>query len=433
MDGFGALAQLGRDGRLAILHRDPAHVSDLEDVVLAPGGLEPVLASYRSFGPKSYALTAAARAGLAAVSRALPECDCEVQPDAAGRTWLLTRRGARMQAAGWFVLDLPSGKLRPLLHATLRTGARTVAALPEAMLARREPVSWRAADGMTVRGFLTLPPGHAANRVPLVVSVHGGPWNHVDVGYSRVVQLLANRGYAVFEPNFRGSTGFGRGYMLAAQGDFGNGRVQQDIVDGVQYLLRNGVGDPARVAITGASFGGYATLLGVTYRPDLFRAGVAFVPPPDFAWNARWIQRSPAAAELSPVAPIERWMRWVGTDPGNPAWMRRIRAQAPLSNVARVGSPLLLVAGGRDRRVSITGVIEYAARLRSAGKDVELLIDPAAGHRNDEDVAREATTYLLATRLARVLGPASPEVISRKARLYIEENRRLAPRGRPRP
>jgi dipeptidyl aminopeptidase/acylaminoacyl peptidase len=255
--------------------------------------------------------------------------------------------------------------------------------------------------------------------------VHGGPWNHVDPGYSRVVQLLVNRGYAVFEPDFRGSTGFGRGYMHAARGDFGNGRVQQDIVEGVEHLLRMGVGDRSRVAITGASFGGYATLLGVTFRPDLFKVGVAFVPPPDFAWNVRWIQRSAAAAELSPIVPIDRWLRWLDVDPANAGWMSRLRAQSPLANASRLRVPLLLIAGGADRRVAITGVVEYAARLRQAGRPVELLVDAGAGHSNDDPVAREATLYLLVTRLAHALGPAPRDRPSRKAALYLRANMRL--------
>jgi Prolyl oligopeptidase family len=101
-------------------------------------------------------------------------------------------------------------------------------------------------------------PGGTLNRLLRVAAnIHGGPWNHVRAGYNHLTQMLANRGYAVFEPNFCGSTGYGRDYLLAARGDFGNGRVQQDIAEGVEHLLARGIGDPQRVGIIGASFGGY--------------------------------------------------------------------------------------------------------------------------------------------------------------------------------
>ena len=104
--------------------------------------------------------------------------------------------------------------------------------------------------------------------------------------------MLANRGYVVYEPNFRGSTGFGRAYMRAGKGDFGNGRVQQDIVEGVRFLAAQGIGDASRAGIVGASFGGYSALLGVTFQPELFRVGVAAVPPADLGWVLRWYSRT---------------------------------------------------------------------------------------------------------------------------------------------
>jgi dipeptidyl aminopeptidase/acylaminoacyl peptidase len=157
-----------------------------------------------------------------------------------------------------------------------------------------------------VHGFLTLPPGRAAATLPLLTLVHGGPWSHLDADYSALVQLLANRGYAVFQPNFRASTGYGERYMLAPGADFGNGRVQADIIDGVRWLLAQGVGDARRMGIIGASFGGYSTLLALSHTPDLFQVGIALQPPTDFVRGLRLGPRRPRAMAKRRSAPCWR-------------------------------------------------------------------------------------------------------------------------------
>src|SRR5262249_25063321 len=113
----------------------------------------------------------------------------------------------------------------------------------------KHPISYKASDGMLIHGYLTLPRGTAPHKLPLVTVVHGGPWARVDNDFHWLPQWLANRGYAVFQPNFRASTGYGDKYMLSAHMDFGNGRVQRDISDGVQWLLAHGIGDKNRLAI----------------------------------------------------------------------------------------------------------------------------------------------------------------------------------------
>lgn len=393
------------------LHVDPAGVADLDELTLDPINGQPLIAAYRSTVPASFGLTADAQRQVATIARQLPGRDLSI---AVGRgadaRWLIGTGASWQQGKRWYLYDPRTGVLRDVLTEppAFDRDARATPWLPASAMARKIPFAYTASDGMRLHGFVSLPPGAAAASVPLVSFVHGGPWGRARPEFNAYVQLLVNRGYAVFEPNFRGSTGFGRDYVFAAKGDFGNGRVQQDIVEGTHYLLAQGVGDARRVGIVGASFGGYSTLLGVIFSPELFKVGVAIVPPPDFAWDLRWIGRSSEALNLSRYIPYHAWLRISSLDLHDATTMTRLHAQSPLAHAAALQRPLLLVAGGEDHRVAIRGVLAYAATLRLLGKDVSLLVDPQAGHSSQQPLAREAVAYLLERMLSAHLGGLAP-------------------------
>jgi dipeptidyl aminopeptidase/acylaminoacyl peptidase len=422
------LLRLHADGSVDTLHSDPRGESDLDEIALDPVTQRPMIVSYRSSIISHHALDAMAQRHLDAITRQLPGRDLRIgigHGDTAH--WLINERASQLQGERWHLYSAQTLEIRQILDEPLiaQRGSKPVARLPEAPLARKIAFAWQASDGMRLHGFLSLPPGADPARLPLIANVHGGPWNQSQAVYAAGVQLLVNRGYAVFEPNFRGSTGHGREYMFAAQGDFGNGRVQQDIVEGVRYLLDQGIGDAGRVGIVGASFGGYSTLLGVTFAPDLFKVGVAAVPPADFSWDLRWVARSGEALNLSRYIPFEAWLRMLSLDIDDPAMMARLSAQSPLSNASALTRPLLLIAAGEDRRVAIRGVIEYAARLKLLGKDISLLIDDEAGHSDSLPLAREAGLYLMEKVLAEHLGGGQPTAPDAELDRYIERNLRL--------
>jgi dipeptidyl aminopeptidase/acylaminoacyl peptidase len=413
--------RLDLDGTLHTLHADPAGEADLDEVVLDPSGSEPVVASYRSGVAASYGL-GPAQAGVAALQARFAGRDIGIDVSGGPHPrWLVSERASTLRDARWYLHDPATGSLRPILAG----GTQARRPLPEAALAHKIPFDYVASDGKRVHGFLLLPPGADPARTPLVAYVHGGPINHFRPGYDPIAQLLANRGYAVFEANFRGSTGFGHDYTFAPHGDYGNGRVQQDIVEGVRYLLQQGIGDPERVGIAGHSFGGYSALLGVTYQPGLFKVGVAGSPPPDLAWSMRWLVASGDQGAL-PDRSLALTLRALKMDPSDPATYARLHAQSPLINAARVQRPLLVMAGGADRTVAARGVIDYVARLQRLGKPVSLYVEPGGGHSPVASVPREAYAYLMVQMLHAHLGGAAPDAPATGLRAYLRSNLRLA-------
>lgn len=427
-DRVGLLA-LSPDGTRRMLHDDPLGQADLDTVVLDPLDGRPLIASYRSIAPADYAVAAAVAAPLAALRAQLPQRELAIT--IAEARWLIGERAGTLPDTRWHLYDPATGVLRRILDAAPRpargaASAGADAAWPtEDTLAAKIPVAWTASDGLRLHGFLTLPAGVDAARAPLLVHPHGGPWSRSGPDYSGFVQLLVDRGYAVFEPNFRGSTGYGRGYLLAARGDFGDGRVQQDVVEGTRALLARGIGDPARVGIVGASFGGYTALLGVTGTPDLFRVAIAGVPPPDFGWTLRWVARSREARALAQYIGFDAWLRQVDLDLADEALLQRLSDQSPLANASRLTRPVLLFAGGEDRRVALRGVVEYAAQLKRLGKDVALYVDPDAGHALEDPVAREAWLYLTEQMLHRHLGGPAPAPPDAEVARYLARSARI--------
>jgi dipeptidyl aminopeptidase/acylaminoacyl peptidase len=422
------LRRLQPDGTLDTLALDPRGEADVATVALDPADGAPRIASYRGTIAANQGLDEPAQRALAALQSRYPGRNLAITPGTA--YWLIGEQASTLQGERWHLFDPQTGAVRDILDfpPLADRGGRPATWLPEAAMARKLPFDWIASDGLHLHGFVWLPPGVAPARQPLVVLVHGGPWNaaHPDAFGNGYSQALANRGYVVFEPNFRASKGLGRHYLMSAQGDFGNGRVQHDIVEGTRRLLVRGIGDSGRVGIAGASFGGYSTLLGVTFQPQLFKVGVAMVPPPDFGWDLRWIGRSTEALKLSRYIPFDDWLAMLSLDPRDSAAMARLHAQSPLAHADAMDRPLLIFAGGADRRVALRGVLGYAARLKREGKDFSLFVDPQANHFNDTPVAHEAYLYLLELMLHRHLGGLAPQPPDPALRDYLARSLRIA-------
>jgi dienelactone hydrolase len=421
------LERLTTDGKREVLHADPRGESDLTEVVLDPADNQPLLATYRSITASNYGLRADVQAAVDNIARQFPQALLRLEAGRGARTpWLVRERGGSLRGERLHLFDPAKGRsVEVFADLTFVFKGKALPRPPEEAMARQFPVSWLASDGLRLHGFLLLPPGVDPKRAPLMVDVHGGPFNQVKPEFSARAQFLANRGYIVFSPNFRGSTGYGRRYLLSSAGDFGgDGVVQRDIVEGTRWLLANGIGDAERVGIAGASYGGYATLLGLTFQPELFKVGVASVPPSDFAFVMR--EYVGARKEFTPGVPMEATMRHLGIDPFNRPLMAKLHAQSPVANVARMRRPLLLLAGGEDDRIPIRGVTDYAARLKLLGRDVSLFVDTEGDHSIDDLRTREAYYFLEETLLHRHLGGIAPEPASAELREHLKRNLRLA-------
>ncbi len=418
---FNRVLRLAPDNTLQTLHEDPRHEADLDEVVLDPRTSMPMAASYRSTVAATYGI-GDAQALVTGIARRFPGRDIGVQPgNGPGAMWLVSERAPTLRDPRWYLFDPRSGQTRRILD----EAATTAHAPQESQLARKLAVSYLASDGLRVHGFLLLPPGVDPARAPLVTHVHGGPNNHFRTGYDGVAQFLANRGYVVFQTNFRGSTGHGRAYTFAPNGDYGNGRVQRDIVEGVRWLLAQGIGDANRVGIVGHSFGGYSTLLGLTFQPELFKVGVAGAPPADLGWGMRWLIEAGDQGDL-PDRSLKHTLAALSLDATDPATYARLHAQSPQANAAMMRRPLLIMAGGADRTVAIREVTAYTATLKTLRRPVTLLVEPNGGHSPVAPIPREAYLFAMETMLQKHLGGPTPEPPGQRLRAYLRENLRLA-------
>jgi dipeptidyl aminopeptidase/acylaminoacyl peptidase len=418
---FRRVLRLTADDKLQTIHQDPRDEDDIDDVVLDPRTQQPVVASYRSTVAATYGI-GDAQATVAAIVKKFPGRDIGVQVGSGpSARWLVSERAATLRDPRLYLYDPRNGELRRILD----DPGITANAPPESNLARKIAIAYTASDGLRVHGFVLLPPGVDASRAPLVAHVHGGPINHFRPGYDGTAQFLANRGYVVFQSNFRGSTGHGRAYTFASNGDYGNGRVQLDIVEGVRWLLSQGIGDAQRVGIVGHSFGGYSTLLGLTFQPDLFKVGVAGAPPADLGWSMRWLVEAGDQGDL-PDRSLRHTLRALSLDSTDTATYTRLHAQSPQVNASKMQRPLLIMAGGADRTVAIREVVNYSATLKALGRPLTLLVEPGGGHSPVDPIPREAYLFAMETILQRHLGGLVPEPPGQRLRTYLRENLRLA-------
>ena len=244
--------------------------------------------------------------------------------------------------------------------------------LPSKHLASMKPLRYTARDGMEIPAYLVLPKGIPSKNLPTIVFPHGGPWARDFWGYNGTAQFLANRGYAVLLPNFRGSTGYGKKFLNSGNKQWGLGSMQHDITDGVQYLIQKGIADPKRVGIAGGSYGGYATLAGLTFTPDVYAAGFDIVGPSNIITLLNSIP--PYWAPMKKMFDIR-----VG-DKDDPKDREMLEKQSPLNSAKNIKAPLFVVQGANDPRVKKAEADQIVVALRDLGRQVEYIVAPDEGH-----------------------------------------------------
>ena len=244
--------------------------------------------------------------------------------------------------------------------------------LDEAEMNEMLPVDYTTRDGLHIEAYLTLPDGlnlDEAHNLPVVVNPHGGPWARDTWGFSSEVQFLANRGYAVFQMNYRGSTGYGRRFLEASYKQWGL-RMQDDITDGVKWLIGQGIADPARIAIYGGSYGGYATLAGLCFTPELYACGIDYVGV------------SNLFTFMQTIPPYWRPMlEMMYEQVGNPETDReQLAATSPALHAENIRVPLLIAQGANDPRVNKAESDQMVEALRQRGITVEYMVKDNEGH-----------------------------------------------------
>ena len=248
--------------------------------------------------------------------------------------------------------------------------------LDENDLAVMKPVSYQTKDGLTIHGYLTLPANIEAKNIPIIVNPHGGPWVRDSWGYNPEVQLFATRGYGVFQMNYRGSTGYGKSFFKASFKEWGR-KMQDDITDGVQWLVDQGIADKNRIAIYGGSYGGYATLAGVTFTPHLYCCAIDYVGV------------SNLFTFMKTIPPYWKpYLDMMYEMVGNPEKDQEVmQAASPVFHVDQIETPLFVVQGANDPRVNIDESDQIVRSLRARGIDVPYMVkyDEGHGFHNEEN------------------------------------------------
>ena len=241
--------------------------------------------------------------------------------------------------------------------------------IPAEAMAPMQPIRYNSRDGLAIHGYLTLPVGRDPKNLACIVNPHGGPWARDGWGYNPEVQFLANRGFCVLQMNFRGSTGYGRRFWEASFGQWGRA-MQDDITDGVQWLIGQGIADPKRIGIYGGSYGGYATLAGIAFTPELYAAAVDYVGVSNLFTFMNTIP-----PYWRPVLP--QFYDMVGHPERD---KERLAATSPALHADRIRTPLLIAQGARDPRVNKAESDQVVEALRRRGVEVQYIVKDNEGH-----------------------------------------------------
>jgi dipeptidyl aminopeptidase/acylaminoacyl peptidase len=337
---------------------------DVSDVVWSHGKKRLIAANYESWKPERYYFDEEAKQLYAKIQKQLGNYTFNITSFTRAEDKFMIRAYSDRSLGGYYVYDN--------VKDTLQKVADLFTWLKEDELAEMLPVEFKTRDNVMVNGYLTLPVGYTmetARNLPVVVNPHGGPWARDSWGFNPEVQFLANRGYAVLQMNFRGSTGYGRNFWEKSFKQWGL-TMQNDITDGTKWLIDKGIADPKRIAIYGGSYGGYATLQGIIREPDLYTAAVDYVGVSNLFTFLKTIP-----PYWKPM--LDMMYEMVG-DPK--ADSIQFIATSPALNADKIKTPLFVAQGKNDPRVNINESDQMVNALKKRGITVEYMIKDNEGH-----------------------------------------------------
>lgn len=327
--------------------------SDAEEKILA--------ATYYADRPKWQGIDEEYTAMMKGLEQAFPNDQVSIASASKDENLMVISVSSDVNPGGFYLFDREKGALSPL--------ADRMPWIEPAEMAHRKPIKYTARDGMTIEGYLTLPKDGEGKNLPLIVNPHGGPWARDTWGFNPEHQFFASRGYAVLQMNFRGSTGYGRQHLESGYKKWGR-EMQNDITDGVKWAIEQGIADEDRVCIYGASYGGYATMAGMTFTPELYKCGVNYVGVTDVA----------LLFETMP----KRWSLGAETmkaQVGDPDTEEEFLAEiSPVNHVDKIQAPIFIVHGRKDPRVSIEHADILRDKMDEYNKEYQWLVKNDEGH-----------------------------------------------------
>nr|WP_220338328.1 alpha/beta fold hydrolase [Wenzhouxiangella sediminis] len=350
-------------GEMEFVERDPEGQVDFGGALYSNATDELLATVYVGDEQRIYPKTEKAEKALAFLREELPRGELSFRPQTSDDSLVLVGLSRDVDPGTTYLFDWENMEVSELY--------RSRPELPVEHMAEMEPIRYEARDGLEIPAYLTTPKGVEGEKLALVALIHGGPWARDGWGYDGLAQFLANRGYAVLQPNFRGSTGYGKAFLNAGNNEWGDA-MQDDITDGVQHLVDQGLVDPERVCIMGGSYGGYATLAGMTFTPDLYACGVDIVGPSNLITLLN---------SIPPYwGPIRRIFLQRMGDPSTEEGREQLERQSPLNHVDRIAAPLLVIQGANDPRVKQAESDQIVVAMREAGLPVEYIVAPDEGH-----------------------------------------------------
>lgn len=391
-----------------VIESDPLKRVDLGNVFISELSKEIIYTSYEDERTRIYWKNKSFEDDYNLIKKELPNTDIHFTSSTTDENYWMLSASADVDPGSTYLFDRKTKKL------TFQYRPRPN--IPVKDLAEMKAISYKSSDGLEIPAFLTLPKGLEPKNLPVVVFPHGGPWARDGWGYNSYAQFLANRGYAVLSPNFRSSTGYGKKFLNAGNNQWGE-KMQDDLTWGVKYLIREGIADSTKIGIMGGSYGGYATLAGVAFTPDVYACGVSIVGP------------SNLITLLNSIPPYWEAGRKVFHvrmgDPTNSEGKAQLERQSPLNSASKIKAALLVIQGANDPRVNKAESDQIVIALRDRGFPVEYIVAPDEGHGFARPVNNMAMLASAEKFLAKHLGgryqeSMKPEVAKRLGEITVD-------------
>ncbi|OQX79081.1 MAG: S9 family peptidase [Bacteroidetes bacterium 4484_249] len=347
---------------IKVLYENPDY--DVEGVYYSRKRKVLTAASYTSWKKERYFFDEETRKLFDRLNSELGEYEIGISAYNKDETVFIVRTYSDRSLGSYYIYDKNTDKIDKIVDVSPW--------IDENEMANVTPVEYKSRDGLTIHGYLTLPKGYTmetAKNLPVVVNPHGGPWYRDGWGFNPEIQFLANRGYAVFQMNFRGSTGYGKSFWEASFKKWGL-EMQDDITDGTNWLIEKGIADPEKIAIYGGSYGGYATLMGLVKEPELYAAGVDYVGVSNMFTFMKTIP-----PYWKPM--LDMMYEMVGDPKADSLLLREV---SPVYHVDKIVAPLFIAQGRNDPRVNVDESDQMVEAMKARGIEVEYLVKDDEGH-----------------------------------------------------